>query len=82
MHCQHCLGVGSLVGYIGEAMDGLPIRCAFFVVGKSFDIPAILFYLASDANKNKREDDQHGMVSSDSVAASFDITIVSILAAM
>ncbi len=63
-------------------MDGPPICRAFIMVGKSFDIPAILFYLASDANKNKREDDQHGMVSSDSVAASFDITIVSILAAM
>jgi len=27
------------------------------MVGKSFGIPTILFYLASDADKNKREDD-------------------------
>ena len=38
-------------------MDGHPIRHAFIMVGKSFDIPAILFYLASGANKNKRGGD-------------------------
>ncbi len=38
-------------------MGGPPICHAFIIVGKSFDIPAILVYLASDANKNKREDD-------------------------
>jgi hypothetical protein len=46
--------LGSLAGYIGEAMGGPPICHAFTMVGKSFGIPAILFYLASDANKNKR----------------------------
>ncbi len=56
MHRQHCIGISSLAGYIGEAMDGLPICHAFIVLEKSFDIPAILFNLASNANKNKRED--------------------------
>jgi hypothetical protein len=33
--------------------------------GKSFDIPAILFYLASEStNKNKREDDNLKMLAS------------------
>jgi hypothetical protein len=57
MHRQHCIGVGSLAKYIGEAMDVLPICHAFIMVEKTFDIPSILFYLASDANKNKQEDD-------------------------
>ena len=57
MHRQHRKGVNSLAGYIGEAMDGPPIHHAFIMAGKSFDIPAILFFLASDANKSKREDD-------------------------
>jgi hypothetical protein len=30
---------------------------AFTMAGKSFGIPAILFYLGSGANKNKRGDD-------------------------
>jgi hypothetical protein len=57
MHRQHCIGVGSLARYIGESMDGPPICHAFIMVEKSFDIPAILFYLASEADKNKQEDD-------------------------
>ncbi len=43
--------------YIGDAMDGLPIYHAFIVMGKRFDIPVILLYLASNTNKNKWEDD-------------------------
>ncbi len=57
MHRQHRKGVNSLAGYIGKAMDGPPIHHAFIMAGKCFDIPAILFYLACDANKRKREDD-------------------------
>jgi hypothetical protein len=38
-------------------MGGPPICHAFIMVGKSFHIPAMLFYLASNANKNKWEDD-------------------------
>jgi hypothetical protein len=60
MHRQHGIGIGSLASYIGEAMDGLPIFHAFIMVEKSFDIPPILFYLASDANKNKQEDSFNG----------------------
>jgi hypothetical protein len=56
MHRQHCVGIGSLARYIGEAMDGPPIGHAFIMVEKSFDICAILFDIASDANKSKRED--------------------------
>jgi hypothetical protein len=56
MHRQHCIGMVSLARYIGEAMDGPPIHHAVIMVEKSFDIPAILFYLASNANKNKWED--------------------------
>jgi hypothetical protein len=56
MHRQHPIGVSSLTRYIGEAMDGSPIHHAFIMVEKSFDIHAILFYLASIAYKNKRED--------------------------
>ncbi len=47
MHRQHCIGVGSLARYIREAMDGPPICHAFIMVEKSFDIPAILLYLAA-----------------------------------
>jgi hypothetical protein len=42
---------GSLAGYIGEAMGGPPICPAFTIVGKSFGISAIIFYIASNANK-------------------------------
>ncbi len=38
-------------------MDEPPFSLAFVMVKESFAGPAILFYLASDANKNKREDD-------------------------
>jgi hypothetical protein len=61
MHRQHHIGIGSLARYIGEAMDGPPICHAFIMVEKIFDIPAILFYLASDASKNKQEDNLKGM---------------------
>ncbi len=37
-------------------MDELPFSLAFGMVKESFAGPAILFYLASDANKNKRQD--------------------------
>jgi hypothetical protein len=38
-------------------MDELPFfSLAFVMVKESFAVPAILFYLASDANKNKRQD--------------------------
>ncbi len=53
MYWQHwILGIGSLTGYIGEAMDELPFGLAFVMVKD----PAILFYLASEANKNKHQD--------------------------
>jgi hypothetical protein len=57
MHRQHRTAIGSLARYIGEALDGPPICHAFIMVEKSFNIPAILFYLASNAYKNKREYD-------------------------
>jgi hypothetical protein len=57
MHRQHCIGLGSLARYIGEAIDGPPICHAFITVEKIFDIPAILFYLASNTYKNKQKDD-------------------------
>ncbi len=50
------IGIGSLTGYIGEAMDKPPFSLAFVIVKESFVVPARLFYLASDANKNKRPD--------------------------
>ena len=56
MHWWHRVSVGSLAGYIGEAMGGPPICHAFTMVGKSFDIPAILLYQQA-ATKNKRKDD-------------------------
>ena len=37
-------------------MDELPFSLAFVMVKESFVVPARLFYLASDANKNKRLD--------------------------
>jgi hypothetical protein len=37
-------------------MDEPPFSLAFVMVKESFAGPAILFYLASDANKNKRQD--------------------------
>jgi hypothetical protein len=51
MHWGHCIGVGSLAGYIGEAMDGPPCSLAFVMVKESFIVPAIFFYLESAANK-------------------------------
>jgi hypothetical protein len=37
-------------------MDKLPFSLAFVMVKESFAGPAILFYLASNATKNKRQD--------------------------
>jgi hypothetical protein len=37
-------------------MDEPPFSLAFIMVKESFAGPAILIYLASDANKNKRQD--------------------------
>jgi hypothetical protein len=37
-------------------MDELPFSLAFVMVKESFAGPAILFYLASNANKNKHQD--------------------------
>ncbi len=37
-------------------MDKPPFSLAFVMVTESFAVPAILFYLASEANKNKRQD--------------------------
>jgi hypothetical protein len=37
-------------------MDKPPFSLAFVMVKESFAVPARLFYLASDANKNKRQD--------------------------
>ena len=50
------IGISSLTGYIGEAMDKPPFSLAFFVVKESFVAPARLFYPASDANKNKHQE--------------------------
>jgi hypothetical protein len=49
MYCQ--IGVGSLTGYIREAMDEPPFSLAFVMVKERFAVPAILFYLASNATK-------------------------------
>jgi hypothetical protein len=45
--------VGSLAGYIGEAMDKPPICHALDMAKKSFDVPTMFIYLATDANKDK-----------------------------
>ena len=46
------VGVSSIAGCIGEAMGRPPICHAFSMVGKSFDVPTILFHLlASEAKK-------------------------------
>jgi hypothetical protein len=37
-------------------MDELPFSLAFIMVKESIAVPAILFYLAIHANKNKRQD--------------------------
>ncbi len=37
-------------------MDEPPFSLAFVMVKESFVVPARIFYLASDANKNKRPD--------------------------
>jgi hypothetical protein len=37
-------------------MEEPPFCLAFVMVKESFAVPAILFYLASDANKNKCQD--------------------------
>ncbi len=37
-------------------MDEPPFSLAFVMVKESFVVPAILFYLASNANKNKHQD--------------------------
>ncbi len=37
-------------------MNELPLSLAFFMVKESFAVPAILFYLASNANKNHHTD--------------------------
>ena len=43
--------MGSLAGYIWEAMDGPPFSLAYVMVKESFLVPAIFFYLESAANK-------------------------------
>jgi hypothetical protein len=43
MYGRHQIGVGSLTGYIGEAMDKPPFSLAFVMVKESFAVPAILF---------------------------------------
>jgi hypothetical protein len=53
MYWQHCKGVGSLAGYMGEAVDEPPFSLAFVMVKESFVIPAILYCLASNANKRE-----------------------------
>jgi hypothetical protein len=54
MHCGHHIGVGSLTGYIGEAMNGPPFSLAFVMVKESFVFPAIFFYLESAATNKDR----------------------------
>jgi hypothetical protein len=50
---QHQVSVGSLAGYIWEAMGGPPICHAFTMMGKSFGIPAILFYISRDLHTRR-----------------------------
>jgi hypothetical protein len=45
------MGVGSLTGNIGEAMDEPPFSLAFVMVKESLAVPAILFYLAAMLTK-------------------------------
>ncbi len=40
-------------------MDEPPFSLAFVMAKESFAVPAILFYLASNANKNKHPDHLH-----------------------
>jgi hypothetical protein len=54
MHWRHQVSVGSLAGYIGETMGGPPICHAFSMMGKSFGIPTILFYLSRDLHIQRR----------------------------
>ena len=37
------IGVGSVTGYIGEAMDEPPFSLAYVMVKESFAVPAVLF---------------------------------------
>ncbi len=59
---NQCTDIIALVSVLlpgtlaGEAMGGPPSSHAFIMVGTSFANSAILFYLASNANKNKWED--------------------------
>ena len=48
---QHRIGVGSLAGYIGEAMDEPPFSLVFIMAKESFVVPTIFFYVESAANK-------------------------------
>ncbi len=59
MHWRHCIGIGFLARYAGEAMDEPPFSLAFVMVKvkESFVIPTKFFYLESAANKNKWGDD-------------------------
>jgi hypothetical protein len=57
MHWRHWVSVGSLAGYIGEAMGGPPIcHASYAMVGKSFGIPAI-YNFTRCTKTSKREDD-------------------------
>jgi hypothetical protein len=58
------VGVGSLAGYIGEAMDGPPFSLAFVMVKESFVVPAIFFYGYSVAPKYEFVLRSKGMVNS------------------
>ncbi len=42
-------------------MDEPPFSLPFVMVKESFVVPARLFYLASDANKNKRPDNLNSL---------------------
>jgi hypothetical protein len=42
-------------------MDKPPFSLAFVMVKESFVVPARLFYLASDDNKNKRPDHHNSL---------------------
>jgi hypothetical protein len=51
MYWQHRIGIGSLTGYIGGAIDEPPFSLAFVMANKSFAVPTILFYLAAMLTK-------------------------------
>ena len=51
--CTDNIAVGSLAGYIGEAMGKPPFSLAFVMVKESVAVPAIFFYQRVPLTKDR-----------------------------